>query len=340
MIAEQLEKKLNAGQLGSLYLLYGEETFLIENCLKKIKNLFGEIVKGINYVEIDESNIINLIQDIETPAFGYDRKLILVKHTGIFKREIKKRGQEFANFRDKLIDYLKENITIINESIVLVFIEETVDKTKLLSTLEQLNADICHFEYQKLPNIVLRLKAICKAYNVNVDDNTLKYFIECVGINMQNLINEIRKQIEYAGSGGTITTQSIDLLAIKQIESVIFDLTDNLGKKNIIEARNVLNNLLYSKEPIQKILITLYNHFKKLYITKLAKEQNRNLAESMGLKPNQMFLVNKYKMQINYFRCEELKNILEKLIDLDSNYKIGKIDINVGLDAILCTYCS
>ena len=38
--------------------------------------------------------------------------------------------------------------------------------------------------------------------------------------------------------------------------------------KNTKKAMEVLNNLLYEKEPIQKILITLYNHFKKLYIVK------------------------------------------------------------------------
>lgn len=101
---------------------------------------------------------------------------------------------------------------------------------------------------------------------------------------MQDLINEIRKQIEYAGENGIITKESIDLLAVKQMESVIFDLTDNLGKKNIKEAMVVLYNLLYAKEPIQKILITLYNHFKKLYITKLAIRQNRNVRRSIRFK--------------------------------------------------------
>lgn len=340
MTVEDLEKKLKQGQLESFNLLYGEETFLLENCLKKIKNLFGELVKGINYVEIDDTNLQNLIYEIETPAFGYEKKLIIVKNVGLFKREVKKKGADFANYRDRLIEYLKDNKEIIKESAVLVFIEESVDKTKLLSILEELNACICNFEYQKLPNIMARLKAICKAYEVQINDANLKYFVECVGTNMQDLINEIRKQIEYAGSGNEITKESIDLLATKQMESVIFDLTDNLGKKNIKQARSVLNNLLYSKEPIQKILITLYNHFKKLYITKLAIEQNRNLAECMNLKPNQMFLVNKYRAQSEYFKRLELKEILEQLINLDANYKQGKIDLNVGLDAILCTYCS
>lgn len=157
---------------------------------------------------------------------------------------------------------------------------------------------------------------------------------------MQNLINEIRKQIEYVGENGTITKETIDLLAVKQIESIIFDLTDNLGKRNIKNARIVLNNLILSKEPLQKILITLYNHFKKLYITKLAIEQNRNLAECMNLKPNQLFLVNKYRKQSECFSKSELKEILQELINLDSSYKIGLIDLNVGLESILCRYCS
>lgn len=157
---------------------------------------------------------------------------------------------------------------------------------------------------------------------------------------MQNLINEVRKLIEYAGENGTIKKQDIDLLSTKQIESVIFDLTDSLGRRDIKLALNTLDGLIYNKEPIQKILITLYNHFKKLFLLKLAAKENRNLAESMNLKPNQMFLVNKYKKQADYFSLQELKSVLIELIKLDSNYKIGKIDINVGLESILCKYCS
>ncbi len=156
---------------------------------------------------------------------------------------------------------------------------------------------------------------------------------------MQDLINEIRKQIEYVGEDGKITKESIELLCIKKIESIIFDLTDNLGKKNITKALEVLNNLIYNKEPVQKILITLYNHFKKLYIVKLCERYNQNVTESLKLKPNQTFLVSKYKAQASYFKEQELRNIIEELINLDSNYKIGQIDLNIGLESILCRYC-
>ena len=48
---------------------------------------------------------------------------------------------------------------------------------------------------------------------------------------MQELINEIRKLIEYAGDGGTVTKKSVKSLAIKTLDSNIFDLTDNLRNK-------------------------------------------------------------------------------------------------------------
>lgn len=178
---------------------------------------------------------------------------------------------------------------------------------------------------------------ICSQYGVKIDNKTAVFFIETCGLNMQNLINEIRKLIEYVGKDGTITKQDIELLSVKQLDSVIFDLTDSLGKKDIAKALEILKELLYNKEPIQKILITLYGHFRKLYFTILAEEYNKNLAESLNLKPNQMFLVSKYRAQAKFFKKEELRKILEELIELDYNSKQGLIDANVGLEAIMCT---
>ena len=157
---------------------------------------------------------------------------------------------------------------------------------------------------------------------------------------MQDLINEIRKLIEYAGANGKIQKEDIDKLSVKKLESVIFDLTDSLGKKNIGKALEVLKNLIYAKEPIQKILITLYNHFKRLYFVELSLKYRKDIITALNLKPNQTFLVNKYKMQANYFKETELKEILQSLRDLDYNYKNGLIDLQIGLETILCKYCS
>ena len=340
LTVESLEKELKTGDLKSLYLLYGEELFLLETSLRRIKTLFGECIKGINYITIDETNINELISDIETPAFGYEKKLIIARNTGILKKEGKRKNTDISKIKENLCKYIEENIKIINSSIVLVFVEEEVDNKQELYKVIDKQGYICKFDFQKPAQIEKRLKSICNGYKVEIDLNTLHYFIECCGTNMQDLINEIRKLIEYAGENGKIEKKDIDKLSIKKLESIIFDLTDSLGKKDTARSLEVLKNLIYSKEPIQKILITLYNHFKKIYITKIALNNNKDIISSLKLKPNQSFLVNKYKMQAKYFTNAELKKILQNLRDLDYNYKNGLIDLQVGLESILCAYCS
>ena len=339
MKIEELEADLKQKTLHSLYLLYGEETFLLESTLKKIKSNFGELVKGINYILLDETNVQNIISDIETVGFGYDKKLIIARNTNLFKKTKKATSSKENTLEAKLANYINENIESIKDNINLVFIEENVEKNKLLEVIEK-NGVVCNFEILKPAQIVKRLKAICNAYKVNITEQNLQLLIENCGTNMQDLINEVRKLIEYAGENGCIEKEAIENLTVKQIDAIIFDLTDNLGKRALKKAIEVLDGLIYNKEPIQKILITLYNHFKKLYIVKLSEKCNRNLAESMNLKPNQMFLTTKYKKQAEYFEEKELRKILQEFINLDRNYKIGQIDLNIGLKSILCNYCS
>ncbi len=339
MKIEELEKELKAGILESLYLLYGEERFLLESSLKKIKKIFGETLKGINYVSIDDTNVNNIISDIETPAFGFDKKLIVAVNTGLFKKETKKKmKKDDDSLRVKLLSYFNNNFEVIKDSVIIVFIEDEVEKSDLMKFIEE-KGIICNFEYEKPNQIQTRLKAIANSYKRNIDAFTLSYLIQCCGTNMQDLINEMRKLIEYVGENGTITKEDVDNLCIKKIESVIFDLTDSLGKKNTQIAIDVLRNLILAKEPVQKILITLYNHFRKLYLVKLSLKNNKDMKTALDLKPNQTFLVNKYKTQAGYFKTSEIRKILKELCDLDYKYKVGLIDLNLGFEAIICTYC-
>lgn len=333
---DMLEQELRQKKLHSIYALYGEETYLLETNVNRIKKLFGEKVEGINYVVLDENTVDNLLKELQTPPFGYEKKLIIVKNTGILKKEVKKKSSNITQLQEKISDYIEKNEQEIEASIILVIIDEKADKTKLLETITK-HGIVCQFEKLKPIEIVKRLKLICSQYKVNVSEKTLNKLIETSGTSMQILINEIRKLIEYAGENGTINDEDIDKLAIKQIDSVIFNLTDYLGNKNIKKSLEILYDLLYLKEPIQMILITLYRHFKKLYLVKLAQAENQDIAQTLQLKPNQMFLISKYKKQAEYFTTKDLRQMLKKLTELDTKSKTGQIDLNIGLEAVLCS---
>lgn len=312
-----------------VYLLYGEDNYLKNEFVKKAKKSFGELQLGINYIQIDESNVNNVISDIETPAFGYERKMIIVKNANLMQKK--------NAISDKLSEYLNDADKQILDSIELIIVEDSVEKNALFNTISKIGM-IKEFNEQKIGQLITKVKSISAAYGVQIQESVAQYFIECTGTNMEDIINEIRKLIEYAGKGGTIKKEDIDSLTIKKSESVIFDLTDNLGKKNIHEAINVLHDLIYAKEPVQKILVMLYNHFKKLYIVQLSNGQN--VAQNLKLKPNQTFLVSKYQNQAKFFTQEEIRNLLNEFMYIDEASKSGNLDINVGLESVLCRYCA
>ena len=121
MEISSLENSLKQGKLENIYLLYGEERFLLDNCVKKIKKIFGEMINGINYIQIDNNNVTEIIADIQTPAFGYPKKLIVAKDTGLFQKT-SKRGKKSTStensFADKLAEYLKENFDLIKDEVI------------------------------------------------------------------------------------------------------------------------------------------------------------------------------------------------------------------------------
>ena len=329
--------KLIQTKLDSVYLFYGEEEYLINTLINKIKKKFGELVLGINYVHIDDTNIDQLISNIEMPAFGYDKKLIIVKNSNIFKKDGRKKKN--SALEESLINYFKNNFEIVEQNCIMVFYEIEANTTELFNEIEK-HAISFKSDYLDPKSLIAYLKNICKLYHVEVDDTTLMYMIENCGTSLRALINELRKVIEYTGEGNKVNKDTIDQLCIKQIESVIFDLTDNIGAKKISNALDILDNLLANKEPIQVILVTLYTHIKRLYLSKISNGVSKDsLIAALGIKPNHVFLIKKYQGQSKNFSEIQLRGLLEALADLDYNSKIGNIDADVGLRSILCNYC-
>lgn len=316
----------------NVYLLYGEDTYSLEMFVKKIKKNFGELVLGINYIVLDENGVGSLIAEASTPAFGFDKKLIIVKNANLFKKETKKNASYITTLQEKIGSYIENEL---ENSVTILFIESEINKIPLVKQIEKAG-QVVEFKHLTESQIKTKLSQIAKAYKVNISNVELEYFITTCGTNMQELINEIRKLIEFAGENGTITKDAIDKLCIKKTEAVIFDLTDGLGKRDKKISLKILEDLVYQKEPLQMILIMLYRHFKNLYLVKQCVALNKDIMSNVP-SIKMPFLVKKYKEQANKFSIQELENMLNKLYELDVKSKTGLIDLRVGLDSIICS---
>ena len=170
---DALDKSIQT-ELKPLYLLYGEEQYLVDTSVNKIKKKFGETVLGINYILIDETNLENLISDIEMPAFGYDKKLIIVKNSGLFKKDGRKKSG--SPIQDKVAEYITNNMDIIEDAVILVFVELEADKNVVFEAISK-KGIICNIEELKPFQLVKKLKQICNLYKVNVVEKSKGFFV-------------------------------------------------------------------------------------------------------------------------------------------------------------------
>lgn len=310
----------------SLYLITGDEIYERNECLEKIKKSFGELVKGINYIVLDKDNISNLENEINTYPFGFDKKLIIIKLD-------KKSAKEDEEAKDFLTDSLIKTLEELDETVCVVFVGDFTLKSKIYKLVEK-KGKCFNFQKKKENELITWCKEIFDKNEIKISNQDISYLISLCGTEKLVLKNEIEKLTSYALNTKSIKKEDIDKLCIKTSDIIIFDLTDSIGTKNKAKALTCLEELIENKEPIQKIAIMISKHFKSLLVAKIATEENKNLMDELNTKST--YAANKYKEQARRFSKNELIEIIKKLAKLDIDSKIGKIDLKIGLEKLIC----
>lgn len=310
-----------------LYVFYGEEDFLREYNANKIINSCNLTNPSMNFVKLDDETIAKLPDNCEQMPFCDEKKIILVKNSGLFTSG-KKVG---ASVSEKVVEYLLN----LPDYAVVVFNEESVDKR--LTPYKKLSK-IGKFEEEKFRGTVDLANWICsgmKKCGAEIDIEEAKYLAECSGPSMSYLHSEIKKLAVLNKEGEKITKKLIDDVCIKSMQGIIFDLTDAIGNKDKKKSLILVNELILKKEAEQFILIMLYKHFRNLFLLRVATDEGRASAEELGINP---YVYRKLLGQVKNYEKTELRNILKKLVELDVKSKKGEIDLRVGLEVLLTVW--
>lgn len=312
----------------NLYLITGDDLFEREREVNKIKESFGELVKGINFITLDKDTVYLLSSEVMTYPFGFNKKLIIVN---IVSKANSEEGNTAKN--DWFNEELTENILNSIDMNVIVFVGDFQTRSKIYKFVSQNGKCIECNKPRTKKDVAPWVVSVAKQHGKNISVLNANYMIQTCGADKLMLYNEMQKLVDYIGERDEITKEDIESVGIRTLETIIFDLTDCLGSRNISNSLKFLEELLEQKEPIQKILIMIAKHFKSLLITKVCLNENRNVADELNTKFP--FIVNKYKEQARRFTREELEQVLVDLAELDMDSKLGKIDLKIGLEITL-----
>ena len=314
-----LDEDIKNKKLKGIYLLYGDETYDVENYIEKMKKCFSNLELGVNFFILDKTSVDTLADICDSVSFFGLEKFVVIKNTGLkFNKEV------------------LENIN--NPELVIAITEESVDKRT--SEYKYLTKKAVCVEFNKLneKDAIFFVKRMLNAYKINVSDDTAKYLVSVCTEDKQILINEFRKIVAYLGEGGILTKETIDKICSKTIDAKIFDLMDCIMGKKKQQALALLEDMLSQGTYIGIISSMMFKQVKQMYQIKLMeqklKEQGAyvDIAKELGI---HSFVFSKLKAASASYNISHLESLMLDFDEYDECSKTGKIDIVLGLKTLI-----
>ena len=178
-----IDNDIKTGQFKQIYLLYGEEQYLIRQYRDKLKHALAADDDTMNFSafsgsDINQKEIIDLA---ETLPFFADRRLILIEDSGLFKKSA-----------EELADYMSS----IPETTYFVFAEKEIDKkTKMYKQVKK-NGSIVEFPRQNETTLSRWIEGRIRRNEKNITRDAYALFIRKTGDDMENIDKELEKDMD------------------------------------------------------------------------------------------------------------------------------------------------
>lgn len=336
MSLDILKENIKKGMLSKVYLFWGPEDYLIRYYLGEIESrIVSPEFKNLNYVVFKgREPIKDIISTCETSPMMSGGRMVVVKNSELFSDSGAKKGKDAAQEADKIFDYLKD----IPEGVCLAFVEDKINKKSTGCKAVEKNGVCVEFGYQKPPELIRWVAKAFSSYNVRIRKEEAEYLVNICEPGMDDILNEIKKLVDYVGECNEVTKPDIDSLCIKSVQSKVFDMIDSITNGNPSKAYNLLNDMIYLKEPIQKISVLVARHFKIMFFVKqmsLKGYKQEKIASELSLNP---YIAGKYIKQAGRYGTEILRAALNECLEIDRRTKTGRTDPRTALEAFIAKY--
>lgn len=334
METRQAFRELREGKFRPYYVVYGVESFLVEQFINQLTELLVEPdQREMALVRFDtaESALDAVIDEAETPPFLVPHKIILVRDSVLFATG--KESTKLEHRPERLTAYLAQPLA----STILVFIvphEKLDERKKLVKAAKAADAVInfAPLQTEELLNWVIRR---AEKQGRRMRPEAAEQLLRRAGTNMQKLSAELDKLVLFAGPDGQITADTVDALVPAAVEQNVFRLTEALAALQTERVMALYHDLLRQREEPIKLLALLVRQIRNMLYVKELGEQGytpQQMAGTLGLHP---FAVKMTAEQAKKFSKSRLAALLSELADLDLAMKTGQVDKALGLELFL-----
>ena len=321
----------------NIFLLYGEEDFLKSHGKRELlSHVSPDGMSEFNMFTYEgkKYDLISVKEAIEALPVFSDSKLLVFNNSGIFLLTGKDAAtKEYREFWEEIIDEIPNDVYI-------VFDEDKIDKRSAIYKKLLKNDSVIEFSYLSESKMINWTVGLFKTMGKIISPHDAKYLIDITQDGMTSVKREAEKISAYTQGKTSVTRQDINDVTVPVVENRVFDMVDALLSKNAPSALSMLNDLLTLKEDETRILGAISSNADKLLTVKLLTEEGidkTQIAQKAKIAP---FIVSKYIKLSSKYNSYDLKSLLTKCIEIDSQFKLTRGDKAVILQTFIADFAT
>ena len=321
----QLKTALKEG-LASVYVLHGEESYLVEQYARLIaKQAVGDPDDAFNMHRFDGQALTaeQLEEAVEALPLMAERTCVTV------------RDMDLAAHADRLTDILRQ----MPDTCVLVFWQMTVqpDKKKgwaVVFTEVEKRGCVVNFARKTAGDVVKLLVSGAKRRGCVLAAEDARLMVEQAGNDLNLLLGELDKLVALA-DGGVITREMIERIGTKNLEARVFDLSKAILQGRAKQAYELLHQLFVQREEPVSVLAVLSNAYADVYRAKVASiggATAESLAADIKSYKGKEFRLRNAARDAGRMSMAMLRESLEILAQADNDMKFSSKDSRTLLE--------
>ena len=318
---QTLNQDIKEKSFKKIYLLYGDEPFLVGSYKKKLREaITGGDTMNFNYFEGKNPDVKEIISLADTMPFFADRRLILVDGSGFFK-----------SAQEELAAYLPQ----MPDTTCLVFAESEVDKrNRLYKRVKELGY-AAELNKQDTAQLMRWAAGILGRDGRKISRPVMEYFLERTGDDMENIRMELEKLVCYTMGRDVITKEDVDAVGTVHVTSRVFDMVAAIVAGNTKKAMDLYEDLLTLKEPPMRILFLIARQFNQLLqikeLTAAGKDKGA-MASALKVPP---FAVGKLTAQARAFTRDQILSWVTLCVETEEAVKSGRLSDRLAVELLI-----
>lgn len=259
---------------GRFYVFHGEEVFLLNYYLQKLKGLLiNDLTESFNYHRLTNEtfDIQSFADAVENLPMMAEYSMVQVDDVDIFKLP--------EDGRNKIAEVLSDIPDYCTVVLTYETVEWKVDKRfkKLASAVAE-HANIVEFPKQEQRDLISWITRHFLTNKKRITPDLCAYLIELTGGTMTALSGEISKICAYSGAD-EICKADIDAVVEPVMDAVVFQMTDMLSAGHYTQALEKLQQLLKMQQEPIAILGAIGGHFRRISTARILLDNGRSASE-------------------------------------------------------------